>query len=125
MFVLGLFIILFMNIESNVKASYQMEMTDYFAAVGQTEEQFKESAITNQIKPLMDQQMLWYAIFDEEKMELTEEDTDNKIKEIIAQNGDSSIKKADVIEQFGVYYIENIIISEKVFDFLKEKAVIS
>lgn len=113
------------TVEANVKSSYQIEMSAYFEAIGQTEDEFKETIIENQIKPLMEQQMLWYLIFDKEKMELTEENTDNKIKEIIAQNGDSSIEKADVIEQFGEYYIENIIVSEKVFEFLKNNAVIA
>ncbi len=113
------------TIAANIKSSYSMEMADYLEAIGQTEEEFKSTVTVSQIKPLMEQQMLWYLIFDKEGMELTEEDTENKIKEIIAQIGDSSITKADIIEQFGSYYIENVIISEKVFDFLEENAVIS
>lgn len=111
--------------ENNVKSQYQMTMESYFAAVGQTEEEFKSTVITSQIKPLMDQQMLWYLIFDKEDMKLKQEDIDEKIKEIIAQSGDSSITKADVIEQVGSYYIENIIISQKVFKILKDNAKIS
>ncbi len=109
----------------NVKSQYQMSMTDYFSAIGQSEEDFKNTVITNQIKPLMDQQMLWYLILDKEKMDLTEKETEEKIKQIIAQSGDTSLTKADVLERVGAYYIENIIVSEKVFKFLKENAVIS
>ncbi|MBE6786933.1 MAG: hypothetical protein E7537_01135 [Ruminococcaceae bacterium] len=110
---------------NNVKSQYQMTMEDYFAAIGQSEEDFKSTVTVSQIKPLMDQQMLWYLIFDKEKMTLTEEDTENKIKEILARSGDTSLTKADIIEQVGSYYIENIIISEKVFKILKDNAVIS
>lgn len=111
--------------KANIEAQYQITMEDYFKAIGQTEEEFKSTITENQIKPLMDQQMLWYLIFDNEKMELTEKDTEEKIKEIIAQSGDSTLTKADIIEQVGEYYIENIIISEKVFEFLEKNAVIS
>lgn len=113
------------TLENNIKVNYQIDMDTYFQYIQQTEEQFKDSVINNQVKPLMDQQMFWYAIFDKEEMTITEKDTEDKIKEIIAQNGDSSITKADVIEQFGNYYIENLVVSEKVFDLITKNAKIS
>ena len=110
---------------ANVKSQYGVSMADYFAAIGQTEADFKEAVIKDQIKPLMDQQMVWYAILDTEEIAFGDEDIEAKIKEIIATNGDTSITRADVIEQLGKIYIENVVVSEKVLDFLKENAVIS
>ena len=42
--------------------------------MSQTEEQFKESAVEDQIKPLMDEQMVLYALLDNEKIEITDEE---------------------------------------------------
>ncbi len=111
--------------EEQLQSYYQMSVENFLSTQGITEEEFKESIITEEIKPLMDMQMVWYAIFDNEDMQLTQEDTDNKIKAIIAQNGDSSIDRTDVIEQMGEYYIEMLVVSDKVFEFVEKNAVIS
>jgi FKBP-type peptidyl-prolyl cis-trans isomerase (trigger factor) len=73
----------------------------------------------------MDQQMVWYAILDKEGMTVTDEDIDAKIKEILADSGDTSATRADVIDQLGEIYLENIVVSEKVFDLLKSNSAIS
>ncbi len=110
---------------ANIKSQYQMEMADYLKAIQLTEEEFKENTIKDQIKPLMDQQMVWYAILDKENLGVTEEEFEDKIKEILASSGDTTATRADVIEQLGEIYIENIVVSEKVFKFLTDNAVIS
>jgi trigger factor len=113
------------TIENNVKTSYNMTMEQYFEAIKQTEEEFKTEVIDGEIKPLMDQQMVWYAILDKEGMTVTDEDIDAKIKEILADSGDTSATRADVIDQLGEIYLENIVVSEKVFDLLKSNSAIS
>ncbi len=104
--------------------NYQMTVSDYLAAVGQTEENLKNE-ITTQVKSLMDMQMAWYSILDKEELELTENDKEEVIKEIIAASGDSSVTRADVLESYGDYYIEMVTVSEKVFEFIKKNAKIS
>jgi trigger factor len=113
------------TIENNVKTSYNMTMEQYFEAIKQTEEEFKTEVIDGEIKPLMDQQMVWYAILDKEGLTVTDEDIDAKIKEILADSGDTSATRADVIDQLGEIYLENIVVSEKVFDLLKSNSAIS
>jgi FKBP-type peptidyl-prolyl cis-trans isomerase (trigger factor) len=113
------------TIENNVKTSRNMTMEQYFEAIKQTEEEFKTEVIDGEIKPLMDQQMVWYAILDKEGMTVTDEDIDAKIKEILADSGDTSATRADVIDQLGEIYLENIVVSEKVFDLLKSNSAIS
>jgi FKBP-type peptidyl-prolyl cis-trans isomerase (trigger factor) len=113
------------TIENNVKTSYNMTMEQYFEAIKQTEEEFKTEVIDGEIKPLMDQQMVWYAILDKEGLTVTDEDIEAKIKEILADSGDTSATRADVIDQLGEIYLENIVVSEKVFDLLKSNSAIS
>jgi trigger factor len=110
---------------ANIQASYQMTMEQYFEAVGQTEEDFKKELIDNEIKDLMDQQMVWYAILDKEGLTVTKDDVEAKIKEIIAQTGDTSVTRADVIEVYGEIYLENIVVSDKVLDLLEKNAKVS
>lgn len=112
------------NFEDTLKANYNITVDQYISASGTTADKLKEELITNQVKPLMDMQMVWYAIFDKEGMKLTEEDKDQTIKEIIKSSGDTSLKAADIIEQYGEYYVEMVTVSNKVFDFVKSKAKI-
>ncbi len=110
--------------KENIEKNFQCTMAEYLAKNGITEETYSEYFKTQLIKPLMEQQMVWYAIFDKEKMTFSKEDTENKIKEIIAINGDTSVTRADIIEDYGELYIESLVVSDKVFEFLKDNAEI-
>lgn len=114
----------YQNYVYSIQNNYGMTMEQFYSQTGQTESGFKTALITNEIKPVMEQQMLWYAILDAEEIEITKEDTEAKIKEIIAQNGDSSVDRADVIENLGEYYIEVLVASDKAFKILKDNAEI-
>lgn len=114
----------YQNFEYTVQNQGGMTMEQFYTQSGQTAQSVKTMLIDEQIKPAMKQQMIWYAILDEEGIEITKEDTEAKIKEIIAQNGDASIERADIIEQLGEYYIEVLVASEKVFELLKDNAKI-
>ncbi len=105
--------------------NYQTTVEQYLTSTGQTAEQLKEQMITSQVKPLMDMQMVWYAVFDKEELKITDEEKEQTIKEIIASGGDSSVTRADIIEQYGEYYIEMVLVSEKVFELVKKNAKIS
>lgn len=114
----------YQNYEYTIQNNYGMTMEQFYSQTGQTESGFKTTLIASDIKPAMQQQMLWYAILDAEEIEITKEDTEAKIKEIIAQNGDSSVDRADVIENLGEYYIEVLVASDKAFKILKDNAEI-
>lgn len=111
--------------ENTLVNNYQATVEQYLTSIGQTADQLKEQLITNQVKPIMDMQMVWYAIFDKEKLKITDEDKEQTIKEIIASGGDSSVTRADVIEEYGEYYIEMLLVSDKVFELVKKNAKIS
>lgn len=114
----------YQNYEYTIQNNYGMTMEQFYSQTGQTESGFKTTLIASDIKPAMQQQMLWYAILDAEEIEITKEDTEAKIKEIIAQNGDSSVDRADVIENLGEFYIEVLVASDKAFKILKDNAEI-
>ena len=44
---------------------------------------------------------------------------------MIASGGDSSVTRADIIEEYGEYYIEMVLVSDKVFELVKKNAKIS
>ena len=111
--------------KENIEYSYQTEFSEFLTSQNLTEAQFKERLVTNVVKPYMDSQMLWYAMFDKEGMKLSDEDITVTIKKIMAQSGDTSASEADIKENYGEYYIESLAISDKVLVVLKENAVIS
>lgn len=111
--------------ENALLNNYQVTVDQYLTSVGQTADKLKEELITSQVKPVMDMQMVWYAIFDKEGMKITDEDKEQTIKEMIASSGDSSITRADILEEYGEYYVEMVLVSNKVFELVKKNAKIS
>lgn len=111
--------------KNTITNTYQATEEQYLTAYNITKEQLKEDLINNQVKPIMDMQMVWYAIFDKEGMKLTEKDNEQAVKDIIATSGGTVSTKAEVIEVYGEYYIEVVAVSEKVFDFVEKNAKIS
>ena len=51
---------------------------------------------------------------------ITDEDKEQTIKEMIASSGDSSITRADILEEYGEYYVEMVLVSNKVFELVKD-----
>jgi len=113
------------SIEKNLKNQYNMGFADYIKQMGQTEEQFKNEAIESQIKPMMDSQMIVYAILDKEGIAITKKDVDEKIKEIVKQIGNSEVTEEQVVEYYGRYNFETMVADEKAMDFLYENANVS
>ncbi len=111
--------------ENSLINNYQVTVDQYLTSTEQTADKFKEEFIKNQVKPVMDMQMIWYAIFDNEEMKITDEDKEETIKKMIASGGDSSVTRADIIEQYGEYYIETVLVSNKVFELVRKNAKIS
>lgn len=112
-------------VDKNLQNQYGMKLEDYLTSAGQTLDALKENAITEQIKPTMDSQMPVYALLDAEGIEVTKEDIEDEINEIIKEYGSSDIKAEDLKEYYGEYYFENLIATEKAVEVLRENAKIS
>ena len=97
----------------------------YLQYIGQTEEEFRKSALKEQVQPAMKQQMILYAILDDAGLEVTEKDVDKIIADSLKQINNSQVKKDDLLEYYGEYYFELLAVKEKTLDYLYKKAKIS
>lgn len=113
------------SLETSIKNSYNMTLEDYLSAIGKTEDEIKETLISNYVEPMMQEQMMFYAIFDKEKMTATDKEIEDKTKEIVASYNSDKITAETIKEYYGEYYFEYSVISEKVIEFLYESAKIS
>ncbi len=111
--------------ETYIKNYYGATLEEYAAANSQTVEELEESTATNYVEPMMKEQMVFYAIFDNEAMKATDKEIKDRTKEYVASYNDSSITEAVVKEYYGDYYFEYLVVSEKVTDFLYKNAKIS
>ncbi|MGI6279238.1 MAG: trigger factor [Acutalibacteraceae bacterium] len=108
----------------NQYSQYNIKFSDYLEAMGYTEEQFETEFLENKIKPMMKDQMPVYYIAKTEGIEISNKDIDDKIKEYVKSIGRDDVKADDVREYYGNYYFEQIVLTEKVMDFLYENAKI-
>ncbi len=111
--------------EKNLQSSYGMTLSDYISQSGLTQDSFNKQLLDEQIYPLMTENMPLYAILDEEKVEVTTDDTSNMIKKMVDEYGENSgVTEEKLKEYYGDYYFENMLVSEKVVEILKEYAEI-
>ena len=103
---------------------YGMTIDNYISQTGMTQEAFDKKFLDEQVYPLMNEQMVLYAILDKEKEEVTTEDVDNRIKEMIKEIGESEVTADQLKEYYGEYYFENMVVSEKVSKIIKGYAKI-
>lgn len=104
-------------------SSYGYDFASYLSMVGQTEEQFKNDTITNQIKPLMDAQMVLYAVLDKEKLEVTSNDINAQAENVVKQyNNEVTVEQ--VKEYYGEYQLEYMAVNEKAINIIYKNAVI-
>ncbi len=111
--------------EQNLMANYQVDFQTYLDNMGQTESQYKEDLIEEQIKPLFDNLMPLYYVLDKENLTVTEKDVDAKINEMIKQMSSLSATKKDIEDYYGRYYIEALTVNDKVLDVMYKNAKIS
>lgn len=104
---------------------YGTNYETYVQNLGQTVEEFERSIIEDTIEPMMDTQMLMYAIFDAEKFKLEESKIKAKINETLISIGNSSVTEQMLLEYYGAYYFEQLAVTEMVTDFILENAKIS
>ena len=112
-------------LERNIQGQYGMDLATYLGYMSQTEEQFKESAVEDQIKPLMDEQMVLYALLDNEKIEITDEEVKKELDEAVKSYNSSDVTAETLNDFYGDYYFEYIAVREKAVDFLYDNARIS
>ena len=113
------------NFEAELKANYQMGFSDYVSYMGQTEEEFKENALKNNIKPMMDTQLLAYSVIDAEGLEIDTKAIDAEINKILNNIGDANITKQDIIDYYGEYYFESYVVNNMALDILYDNAKIT
>lgn len=112
-------------ISANLTSQYNMDFNGYLSAMGQTEEEFKKSVIESDIKPMMDSQMIMYAIFDAEKLSFKQSDIDAFVNKELKKISDSSVTKEQLLEYYGDYYFEAAVIVEKATDYIVKNAKVS
>ncbi len=111
--------------ETNIKGQYGIDFATYLSYNGQTETDFKADLLDKQIKPLMEEQMVLYAVLDKEKLAFTDDEIKAKLDEQAASYNNSGITADTLNEFYGDYYFEYLVVNEKVSDFLYKNAEIS
>ena len=112
-------------LDRNIQGQYGVDLSTYLGYMSQTEEQFKESAVEDQIKPLMDEQMVLYALLDNEKIEITDEEVKKELDEAVKSYNSSDVTADTLNDFYGDYYFEYIAVREKAVEFLYDNARIS
>lgn len=110
-------------VDTNIQGQYGIDLATYLSYNNQTEEDFKSSITDEQIKPLMDEQMVLYAVLDNEKIGLTDNEVKAKLDETV-KNYDG-VSEEKIKEFYGDFYFEYLAVNEKALDFLYKNADIS
>lgn len=103
--------------------NYGYDFTTYLSSIGQTEEQFKKDTIENQIKPMMEAQMVLYAVLDDAGLEVTKTDIDGQAEKIVKEY-DNQVTVEQVKEYYGDYQLEFLAVSEKAMKIIYDNAKI-
>lgn len=112
-------------LETNIQSQYGVDLATYLSYNNQTEDDFKSSLTDGQIKPLMEEQMVLYAVLDKEKLSVSDDDVKAKIDETLKNYGSASVTADTLKEFYGDYYFEYLAVNEKALDFLYKNADIS
>lgn len=112
-------------LDKNIQSQYGVDLATYLSYNNQTEEDFKSSLTDEQIKPIMEEQMVLYAVLDKEKLSLSDDDVKAKLDEQVANYNSTSITADTLKEFYGEYYFEYLAVNEKALDFLYKNADIS
>ncbi len=110
--------------EITLKNSYNVTMEVYLQSMGQTKEQFKENIVTQQVKPVMEQNMVLYAILDKEKLSVTKDEINKEIDKVVKEYNSPDVDAQRIKEYYGEYSFESKIVSDKVLDLLYKNAKI-
>lgn len=113
------------TIESNLKSAYDTDLETYLRYAGQTMDSFKENLEKEQIEPMMDFQMVVYAVFDKEKLSVSQKDIEAQVDKAVKEIGQEEVTAKEVKEFYGDYYFEALAVNQKVAEFLVKNAKIS
>lgn len=113
--------------KQNLQQYYGSSVTlkDYLSANGQTEDEFNEYVATNYADPLMEEEMVIYAIFDDAGFKMDKEGIVETTKKEVASYKSDKITEKSLKEQYGEDYFEYLYIQEKVVKYLNDNAKIS
>lgn len=111
--------------EMNLQSSYGMSLEGYLSQMGQSEEDFKNSLVSEHIKPLMENQIVMYAVLDKEGIEVTKAEIKAEIQEIIDSQKNLQLTEDYIKQMYGEYYFESMLVNEKALDFMYDNAKIS
>lgn len=100
-----------------------VDFATYLQTYGMSEEDFKTTMMENSITPMMKTQMIIYSILDEEKMSVDNNEIQAQAEKIAEEVG-NEVTVDQFKEYYGDYYLEYLVASEKVLDYVTEKAVI-
>lgn len=113
--------------KQNLQQYYGSSVTleDYLSANGQTEEEFNDYVVTNYTEPVMEEEMVIYAIFDDAGFKMDKEALAKSTKKEVASYKSDSVTEKTLKETYGEDYFEYLYIQEKVVKLLNDKAKIS
>lgn len=112
-------------LDKNIQSQYGVDLATYLSYNNQTEDDFKSSLTDEQIKPLMEEQMVLYSVLDKEKLEVTDDEIKAKLDEQVANYNSTGINADTLKEFYGEYYFEYLAVNEKALDYLYKNADIS
>lgn len=108
---------------SSYMEPYGYTLETYLAQSGTTEADFKEQLVTNSVKPMMDEQMLLYYVFDEADLEFTKNEINAEAQKIASEAGNGATAEK-VKELYGEHYLEYYVVSEKALQYMYDNAKI-
>ena len=110
-------------VDKNIQSQYGIDLATYLSYNNQTEDDFKASITDEQIKPVMDEQMVLYAVLDKEKLGVTDKEIQAQLDETV--KGYSGVSENEIKEFYGDFYFEYLAVNEKALDYLYKNADIS
>lgn len=108
---------------TNYLEPYGYDFETYLSQYGTTEEDFKKDLVDSNIKPMMDEQMLLYAVLDDAGLSVNNNDVNAKAEEIAKEIGEG-VTAEKVKEYYGNYYLEALVVSDKALDYMYKNAKI-
>lgn len=112
------------SMDKSLQSSYYMTTEEYLEYVGQTMEEYEDYLYENQVKPLLDSEMVVYAVLDAAGVEISEKDADEYVDNLMG-DGATDVTAQDLIDYYGKFYFEILAAHEKANQYLYDNAVIS